>query len=459
MSTIIVADAPLKPMPPGPATGVASAHVDAACQHNECGACPVVRTPSLAAAWRDAAPALAGWAFALLLNRRDCWGAYYDPDSRPVKIRADGTTYRQKSWTAPAKRLRGRRVLTVHDLRRHFAGTAVGNLIGLHAVGPGNLSRWGAVDIDKHGDDGDADANLRAALYWHDLLVLLGFCPILSDSNGAGGFHLWVLLAEPVATARLFRFLRWLVRDYADHGLTQAPEVFPKQRAVPEGKFGNWLRLPGLHHSRPRFSTFWVNGDWLGGADAVDFLLSHTPDAACLVPATMEPESAAPSTAARPSPVGGDAAARSYAGSPAVVGSEAAALALDCLAHIPNGPDVHYDTWRNVGFALHSVDKSDAMLAEWVKWSAKSPKHAPGICEEWWRGFRSDREKPVTVRTLVWLARRNGYDPPARDEQAGPALQRAAAAPILIHTKLPDPPARTSSAAIFTVTVNSRGAA
>jgi hypothetical protein len=76
------------------------------------------------------------------------------------------------------------------------------------------MSRWGAFDIDAH-DGGTADpaANLVAALAWYRVLVDLGFTPLLSESNGKGGYHLLAQFAEPAPTPKVYALTQWLVRD------------------------------------------------------------------------------------------------------------------------------------------------------------------------------------------------------------------------------------------------------
>src|SRR5262249_47216394 len=153
------------------------------------------------------------------------------------------------SWTAPLPSERGRVSLTLDVLRRHFAATAPEHVIGLHTTSQENTSRWGAIEVDWHGPTSTApETNWRAALHWHDELRQMGFRPLLTDSNGKGGYHVRILLREPVATADVWAFLCWLKGDYADFGMTSKPESFPKQSAVTKkNPCGNWLRVPGRH--------------------------------------------------------------------------------------------------------------------------------------------------------------------------------------------------------------------
>ncbi len=217
-----------------------------------------------AAAWAALAPELAVWTWANLVNRTDVWGAYWPAHRRD----------RGNSWTAPAKKDRGRVLLTQEVLERHFLGKAVEHVVGLHSTSPDNTSRWAALDIDAH-DGGTADpaANLAAALAWYEVLDELGFAPLLADSNGRGGYHLWALFAEPVPTPKVYALLRWLIRDHKAYGLTASTETFPKQPAIKAGGYGNWLRLPGRHHTREHQSRVWGGKDWLEGGAAVRHVL------------------------------------------------------------------------------------------------------------------------------------------------------------------------------------------
>jgi hypothetical protein len=247
---------------------------------------PLTGAAGQAAIWAARADELALWAQARLVNRLDAWGAYTPPERRGREyVRRDGTTAKVPvNYTAKGR-------LTPGLLARHFRGARHEHIIGLHTTSPDNSCRWGAVDIDRHGDSGnDPAANLAAAVAWHDRLRGLGLSPLLSDSNGAGGFHLLTVFREPVPTARVFALMRWLVADYSAHGLTAPPECFPKQPHLPPGGYGNWLRLPGRHHTREHWSAVWDGARWLSGADAVAYLLTFRGDPPALVP----PEAAAP---------------------------------------------------------------------------------------------------------------------------------------------------------------------
>jgi hypothetical protein len=181
--------------------------------------------------------------------------------------------------------MRGKVSLTRDHLARHFRACWPEHVIGLHSTSPINTSLWGAVDVDWHGPTSTAPAiNLAAALAWHDRLRQLGFLPLLTDSNGSGGYHVRVLFREPLATSRVFAFLQWLVRDHAALGHPVRPETFPKQQAIDEGRYGNWLRVPGRHHTAEHWSRVWDGAAWIDGEAAVALILGLTGDSPALIP-------------------------------------------------------------------------------------------------------------------------------------------------------------------------------
>jgi hypothetical protein len=81
------------------------------------------------------------------------------------------------------------------------------------------------------------------------------------------------------------------------------------------------------------------------------------------------------------------------------------ARALEALARLSPKRAEGYDTWLAVGMALHSVDASDAMLAEWDNWSKLCrEKYEGGACAEKWATFGLDRDRKLTLGSLVWWA-------------------------------------------------------
>ena len=213
-------------------------------------------------AWHDNAGRLADWALARCVNRDDAWGGYYADAAGAVR-----------PYTAKAGPRRGR--LDAAPRAAHVRAAGPDDVVGTHALA-GGLGRWLAVDIDHHGV-GDADPwqNERFAVHVSRRLGRAGLEPLLYESNGKGGYHLWAFLAEPAPGEVLYRLARWAAADWKAFGFPKPAETFPKQPAVPEGGYGNWLRLPGRHPKRdvyPRVLA--ADGRWAAGAAAVELVLA-----------------------------------------------------------------------------------------------------------------------------------------------------------------------------------------
>ncbi len=92
---------------------------------------------------------------------------------------------------------------------QHFRPRHAGDIIGLHTTSSDNTCRWGSIDIDRHGEQSsDPAINWQAARHWYDCLSDRGFRPLLTDSNGAGGYHLRGQQDADIPAPRLYHFLR-----------------------------------------------------------------------------------------------------------------------------------------------------------------------------------------------------------------------------------------------------------
>lgn len=90
---------------------------------------------------------------------------------------------------------------------------------------------------------------------------------------------------------------------------------------------------------------------------------------------------------------------------PAASGTDDTVRARSYLEALQPSRADDYDEWLEVGMALHSVD--DALLADWISWSAQSSKFKPGDCEHKWRGFKVGGG--ITLGTLGQLAKQDGW--------------------------------------------------
>ena len=233
--------------------------------------------------WKERSRELADWTMERLVNRRDVWGQY--ALLSPEQARESGRTY--KAMTLPVPEMRGEDRVTLDKLARHFASRRLHRpqLIGLHAESQEGTSRWLGIDIDNHdldavGADVRARRNLAGALAWWRAFGERGYDPLLFDSSGRGGYHLWVLFAEPAPTATVFDLVKAVASTWEANQLEEEPEVFPKQPRP--GSLNAWFRLPGMHHTQPHYSRLWSGEEWLSdpwleGHAAIDAMLQVIP--------------------------------------------------------------------------------------------------------------------------------------------------------------------------------------
>ena len=209
-------------------------------------------------AWGHYSKELTEFVIKKMLCRNDALGHYYDigPEAKNCKIDIEPNQLRQK-------------------LLGHFNGGDYRT--GFYSYSKQGNCRWICIDIDAHNEV--VTGNLDIALSICKQLRRWGINPILEDTNGKGGYHLWVLFGEPVPVAIARSIGLYLTRDHAGH------EVFPKQSVVKD--YGSYVRLPGRHHKNINWYSEFYDFDkskFLGGAPGIDQFLYSEPNSLDLVP-------------------------------------------------------------------------------------------------------------------------------------------------------------------------------
>lgn len=364
--------------PPRQADGPAIPHTPGANGH-----APEPSTPPPdRGSWAPHAAVVAAVVDRMLVNRRDAYGGYKLKGGKVVS-RTRKTEY-------------GDPPVSVELLVQHFRGAHPTHVIGGHAIDPAtNACLWVGVDIDKHGDKGDAPANFRFALALYAYLRSCDLAVLLVDSNGRGGFHVWIVFDRPIPSTVAYQLGRWLVRDWRDFGLDGEPESFPKQRELNAATpCGNWLRYPGRNPKNGHWSRVWdgEKGDFLEGGDAALSVARFRPG---------DPDSI-PADALGFQPTEGTQPPRPYKGDRSR-DAELARLALEALP-----ADYYtYDKWIKVGFSLYRLGYQG--LALWVEWSSRGPGFEPGACEAKWLTMT---EAGLTLASLLDWAKKAGWKRP-----------------------------------------------
>jgi len=258
-------------------------------------------------AWQLRAAELAEHAIANLGNRTDAMGTYG----------SSGPTCR---YLPNAEQLRA-------GLVEHFQAVTIGGLYPNSKPDSEGLwdARFGCVDLDLKPDHPRKEFRQRRN-HFYAMLILrklesAGISCLVEDSNGRGGYHIWFRLSESIPVARLYAFLRSLVADAEEHGFERSfqcvdeneqprflpngkpvpgddrPETFPAQSKASDKGLGNFIRLPGRHHThKDHWSRCWGDGEWLDEKQSVDAWLtlpaadtSLIPEIPVEEPAQLEP--------------------------------------------------------------------------------------------------------------------------------------------------------------------------
>jgi putative DNA primase/helicase len=360
--------------------------------------------------WRQRWEELTAYTMKYLVNRTDLYLAY----------RADGRVYTRKA------------ALTKDVISRHFRPRTCADIIGVHSTkaeeieGPDGkpvvscTCKWVCVDIDHHGDGPAPAANTVASKAWHQRAADLGFRPLTLQSNGCGGYHLFIVFSEPIQAPIAHGFVHWLVRDWRELGLAAAPEVLPRQPKIrliddasdARGGCGNAARLPGRHHKREHLSRFWTGENTLTGHAAVDWMVDHTGDDPALIPneaRTFQTEHTV-----------GKVRESTQRSRPKTF--DDLALAADALRSLKPMAE-SYDTWVKVGMCLHEL--GDCGLVLWDEWSkTRSEKYEGEACQKKWSTFaeahKLNGRDGLTLGSLFEFAKNqagwkypNQVDPPS----------------------------------------------
>ena len=182
------------------------------------------RNSNEATAWHKDAPKLTRWVQRHIVNRDDRYGHYYQDKDGEIQ-----------SCAVPAQAEQAKSgLLSQSCLETHFRATETKHIIGVYSYGADKLGKWVGIDIDNHDDKADVEANRRDALHLFNRLTRLRVVCLLYESNGRGGFHLWVLFSTPISAAvRLDNRLAVRV-------LNHERAVLNRNGAVEE----EWLDLP-----------------------------------------------------------------------------------------------------------------------------------------------------------------------------------------------------------------------
>ena len=125
--------------------------------------------------------------------------------------------------------------LSVDLFAQHIDGK---KSLGVCPIADDNKVTFAVIDIDNHGPNAQTleKPELFAQTIWEKTSGVV--LPCLSKS---GGLHLYRFYSEPVGASAAIKEMTSIAQRL---GLSSTVEIFPKQRYVVEGGFGNWINLP-----------------------------------------------------------------------------------------------------------------------------------------------------------------------------------------------------------------------
>lgn len=209
--------------------------------------------------WKQHAPELATFYKLRFFNREDRYGTYKQNE--------------QGKWKPTTKH-----DLTLDIIKKHcrLEGTPIGTLAGRYKKDrppEEDDTKFFCIDIDVHSENDSPELVTKDAESIIAFLSSYGLKPLIEDSNGKGGLHLWYTFNPFLPMWKAHR-----VGEYIkSHIVGGEIEFFPKREDTRTEKNcgGNWIRLPGRHHKSEHISRIRnEKGEWESGEKAIQLILS-----------------------------------------------------------------------------------------------------------------------------------------------------------------------------------------
>lgn len=119
--------------------------------------------------------------------------------------------------------------------------------LGCYTSFPDSTCRFALFDVDGHEGKTTIPLDVVQRRASKLIFTLKSFdIPYTFAESSPGCFHIHIFFDPPAKTAEAYDYIRWLARS------AELPEIemFPKQREIPEGDYGNLVRLPFSLHQK-----------------------------------------------------------------------------------------------------------------------------------------------------------------------------------------------------------------
>ena len=143
--------------------------------------------------------------------------------------------------------------LTDAALNRHLDHTIT---LGCYTSFPDSTCKFALFDVDGHDGKETIPLDIVQGRASKLIFTLKSFdIPYTFAESSPGCYHIHIFFDPPAKTAEAHDFIRWVARN-ADLPET---EMFPKQRSIPYGDYGNLVRLPFSLHQKKGTEYRYIN--------------------------------------------------------------------------------------------------------------------------------------------------------------------------------------------------------
>ena len=146
--------------------------------------------------------------------------------------------------------------LTTAALIRHLEHKIT---IGCYTSFPDSTTRFALFDVDGHEGKETIPLDVVQGRASKLILTLKSFdIPYTFAESSPGCYHIHIFFDPPAKTAEAYDFIRWVARNAE----LPATEMFPKQREIPEGDYGNLVRLGFSLHQKKGTEYRYINDEF-----------------------------------------------------------------------------------------------------------------------------------------------------------------------------------------------------
>lgn len=145
------------------------------------------------------------------------------------------------------------RQLTDAALLRHLEHKIT---LGCYTSFPDSTCKFALFDVDGHEGKETIPLDVVRGRALKLILTLKDFDVTYTFAESSPGcYHIHIFFDPPAKTAEAYDYIRWLARS------AELPEteMFPKQRDIPEGDYGNLVRLPFSLHQKKGTEYRYIN--------------------------------------------------------------------------------------------------------------------------------------------------------------------------------------------------------